>query len=57
MKLYKVCYYDQKGKERGSLVRSNGLAYALYRFFEKYPELEGRITEVTVALVEMEYID
>ncbi len=57
MKLYRVFYRDQEGRGRGSLVRSSGLVYALYRFFEKYPELEDGVTEITVTLVEGDYID
>lgn len=57
MKLYRVYYYDHKGSKQEVLVRSNGFGYALYRLFEKYPELEGKIDNVTVALAEEDYID
>ena len=57
MKLYRVFYRDREGGGWGSLVRSSGLVLALYRFFEKYPELEDRVTDITVTLVEGDYID
>ncbi len=57
MKLYRVCYYDSGGIKREILVRSNGFSYALYMLFEKYPDLEGKINHITVALAEEEYID